>query len=107
MKASLLTGDFPSLVRSFRKGWESKKKMAREISNAHIDNVYDSAMQAGAMAAKVSGAGGGGFMMFMVPPHKRRAVMDVLRDLGGETFPAHFTKCGAEVWSGNSSFGLL
>lgn len=98
MKASLLTGDFPNLIESFRRGWESKKKMAPEISNSHIEDVYERAMQAGAMAAKISGAGGGGFMMFVVPPHRRKAVMDVLLELGGEMFPAHFTHTGVEVW---------
>lgn len=98
MKAGLLTGDFDALVDSFRKGWESKKRMAKEITNSRIDAIYTAATAAGAEAAKISGAGGGGFMMFIVPPAKRPEVNRVLCKAGGEMFPAHFTKAGAEVW---------
>lgn len=98
MKASLLTGDFQELASSFRRGWESKKRMAKEISNAHIEELYELAISRGAEAGKISGAGGGGFMMLLTPSSKRHAVMKALSDHGGHVFPAHFTKTGAEVW---------
>lgn len=98
MKNSLLTGDFDSLITSFQKGWESKKRSASCISNPGIERLYSAAMEAGALAAKISGAGGGGFMMFIVPPHKRSNLMKVLREAGGEIFPAHFTKSGVTSW---------
>lgn len=98
MKAALLTGDFSALSASFRKGWESKKRMAKAISNARIEEIYNAALAAGAAAAKISGAGGGGFMMFIVSPQERRAVMKALMEMGAEFFPAHFTGEGAEVW---------
>lgn len=98
MKASLLMGDFSRLIMSFHKGWESKKRMAKEISNSSIEELYNAALEAGAEAAKISGAGGGGFMMFIVPPAKRSAVLDILLEKKGEMFPAHFTQEGVEVW---------
>lgn len=98
MKASLLTGNFDGLIKSFRKGWKSKKRMAKEISNPVIEELYAAAMDAGADAAKISGAGGGGFMMFLVTPRRRTSVLKALRERGGETFPAHFTRAGAEAW---------
>lgn len=98
MKAALLTGDFDGLFSSFRKGWESKKRTSRHISNSSIDKTYMAVMQHGAKAAKISGAGGGGFMMCLVPPARRVGVMKVLESLGGEIFPAHFTKSGVEAW---------
>lgn len=98
MKENLLTGNFEGLIQTFRRGWEYKKRMAKEISNQRIERLYEKAMAAGADAAKISGAGGGGFMMFMAQPGKRADVIRVLKEEGGEIFPAHFTKAGAETW---------
>jgi D-glycero-alpha-D-manno-heptose-7-phosphate kinase len=73
--------------------------MAQGITNAQIDAVFDSAIAAGALAGKISGAGGGGFMMFFVQPEKR---MRVLRELGrfpGTVMNFHFTGIGAQSWS--------
>ena len=60
MKECLLRGDFAGIVDSMRLGWESKKRSARTVSTPHIEEVYESAMKAGGLAGKVSGAGGGG-----------------------------------------------
>jgi len=98
MKECLLRGDFNGIVESMRQGWENKKKSAKTVSNPHIDEIYDAAINAGALAGKVSGAGGGGFMMFFVPPDKR---MDVIRTLGryeGQVSNCHFTKHGTQAW---------
>jgi len=98
MKECLLRGDFEGIVESMRQGWASKKRSAKTVSNPHIDQIYDAAISAGALAGKVSGAGGGGFMMFFVPPDKR---MDVLRTLGrfdGQVSNCHFTKHGTQAW---------
>ena len=98
MKECLLRGDFEGIVRSMRQGWESKKRSASTVSNPHIEEIYDAAIAAGALAGKVSGAGGGGFMMFFVPPDKR---MDVVRTLGhfeGQVSNCHFTKHGTQAW---------
>lgn len=98
MKECLLKGDFTGMVDSIRQGWESKKRSAKTVSNSHIDEIYNAAINAGALAGKVSGAGGGGFMMFFVPPEKR---MDVVRALGhfnGQVSNCHFTKHGTQAW---------
>ena len=79
MKECLLRGDFAGIVDSMRLGWESKKKRsARTVSNQLIDETYDAAIGSGALAGKISGAGGGGFMLFFVPTERR---MDVIRTL--------------------------
>ena len=98
MKECLLKGDFTGIVDSMRLGWESKKRSAKTVSNPHIEEIYNAAIEAGALAGKVSGAGGGGFMMFFVPPEKR---MDVIRSLGnfnGQVSNCHFTKHGTQAW---------
>jgi D-glycero-alpha-D-manno-heptose-7-phosphate kinase len=98
MKECLLKGDVQGLVASMQQGWEAKKRTARTVSNPQIDAIYEAALAAGALAGKVSGAGGGGFMMFFTPPEHR---MDVLRTLGrfeGQASNCHFTKHGAQAW---------
>jgi len=98
MKECLLRGDFGGIVQSMRIGWESKKRSAATVSNSHIDEIYDSAIRAGALAGKVSGAGGGGFMMFFCPPEKRMAVTRDLQRFAGQVSNCHFTKNGSQAW---------
>lgn len=98
MKECLLTADFPGIVASMRQGWESKKRSARTVSNPLIDATYDAALAAGALAGKVSGAGGGGFMWFFVPPERRMQVMQALQAFDGQTGNCHFTPQGTQAW---------
>lgn len=98
MKESLLKGNFDGIVESMRLGWESKKKSANSVSNEHIDEIYSAAMHAGARAGKVSGAGGGGFMMFFVQPESRISVINALSKFDGKVSNVHFTKVGAQAW---------
>lgn len=98
MKECLLRGDFPGLVESIRLGWENKKRSAKTVSNPHIDAIYDAAIKAGALAGKVSGAGGGGFMWFFVPTEKRMDVIRTLNGFGGQVSNCHFTKHGTQAW---------
>lgn len=70
--------------------------MAGAITNDRIQEAFDTAMSAGAISGKVSGAGGGGFIMFMVEPTKE--VIDALNNLDGFTMPFQFTDGGAHGW---------
>ena len=98
MKECLLRGDFDGLVESMRLGWENKKRSAKSVSNPHIDTIYDAAINAGALAGKVSGAGGGGFMWFFVPTEKRMDVIRTLNDFDGQVSNCHFTENGTQAW---------
>lgn len=98
MKECLLRGDFSGIVESMREGWENKKRSANTVSNSHIEEIYDAAIAAGALAGKVSGAGGGGFMMFFVPPDKRMDVIRALKQFDGQVSNCHFTKHAAQAW---------
>ncbi|WP_238651031.1 GHMP kinase [Paenibacillus piscarius] len=100
MKENILKGNLRSFAENLGKSWEAKKRMAASISNAYIDEVYEVAMNAGAYAGKVSGAGGGGFMMFMVDPTKRLDLIKALKNLEGSVMNFHFTKKGTESWRG-------
>jgi D-glycero-alpha-D-manno-heptose-7-phosphate kinase len=98
MKECLLKGDFPGIVESMQRGWKCKKQSARSVSNLHIEEVYDVAINAGALAGRVSGAGGGGFMMFFVPLQKRMDVIKSLDSFEGQVSNCHFTMDGSQAW---------
>jgi D-glycero-alpha-D-manno-heptose-7-phosphate kinase len=98
MKEHLLRGDFERLVGSIRAGWENKKRSATSVANTEIDAIYDTAIEAGAFAGKVSGAGGGGFMWFFVPTEKRMNVTRALNGFGRLVSNCHFTKYGTQAW---------
>jgi len=98
MKECLLKGDFAGLVSSMRSGWENKKLTSKSVSNSNIDAIYEAAVRAGALAGKVSGAGGGGFMMFFVPTEHRMQVIRALSEFRGQASNCHFTKYGTQAW---------
>ncbi len=99
MKECLLMNDIDGVIRLFRESWEAKKQMAHSISNAMIDQVAEDAIVAGAQAVKVSGAGGGGFMMIFVDPVKKLDVLRALEGAGGYFVKFNFTSHGAQSWA--------
>lgn len=98
MKEALLRGDLPRFAAVMQSGWEAKKLMASSISNSAIDELEALAFANGAHAAKVSGAGGGGFMMFICNPAERVRLVRALSGAGGTVYDAHFTPYGATSW---------
>ncbi|MBQ9597447.1 MAG: dehydrogenase [Bacteroidales bacterium] len=98
MKLALLQGDIPAFSRILGTAWEDKKKMADTISNPMIQEAFDLAVSAGAISGKVSGAGGGGFIMLMVPPEKKHSLQKALQALPGQVVPFRFTQKGAVAW---------
>jgi D-glycero-alpha-D-manno-heptose-7-phosphate kinase len=99
MKEALLRGELGLFAHYMGKAWESKKRTAEAISNGRIETAYQRALSAGALAGKLSGAGGGGFMMFLVDPVRRVEVIDALNEIGeGEVVPVRFQKHGTEGW---------
>ena len=98
MKECLLKGDFDRFAVCMRKSWDSKKRLADNVSNSHIDEIIGSALDAGARAGKVSGAGGGGFVTFLVAPERRVEVIRALSRQEGHVMVCHFTRNGTEGW---------
>lgn len=98
MKQFLLQGNFEQIITCINNDWENKKKTSKNVSNQRIDKLLDIAKNSGAMAGKVSGAGGGGFIWFFVDPIKRQDVVNSLSQQGAVVSGVHFTKRGAEAW---------
>jgi D-glycero-alpha-D-manno-heptose-7-phosphate kinase len=99
MKEALLTGKLEQIGEILDFGFRQKRMMAKNISNSRIENIYSAAINAGATGGKISGAGGGGFMIFYCPGTRRYSVMDALRIFGGEIKPYTFSKSGLATWS--------
>lgn len=99
MKEALLFGRVRDMAEILNRGWEAKKETSAAISNPQIERVYAAAKAEGALAGKVSGAGGGGFMVFLVEPERRAAVLRRLSaEPGCETSVCRFTADGAATW---------
>ena len=100
MKESLLRGDFNLLHQILRDSWESKKRMAGPIVNERIEMLYGMALEAGAYCARISGAGGGGFMIFLADPMRKNLVAEALQRCqdNGIVYGCHFTSMGAQAW---------
>lgn len=99
MKEALLKGDIDKIGSILDYGFKFKKQMATGISNDAIDNIYNTAIKAGATGGKISGAGGGGFMMFYCPNNTRYTVKEALTAFGGEFKNYQFTEHGLYSWS--------
>ncbi len=98
MKESLLRGDLGRFAEVMQSGWQAKKQSASSITNPMIDEIEELAFANGARAAKVSGAGGGGFMMFVCDPADRLRLVRALSGAGGTVYDTHFTHHGASSW---------
>lgn len=97
-KLALLKGDINAYANIQREAWENKKRMANNITNPMIQEAMATAIKAGAKSGKVSGAGGGGFIMFVVEPTRKKEVEAALSTLGGFVMPFSFCDGGAHGW---------
>ncbi|MDR1556298.1 MAG: dehydrogenase [Tannerellaceae bacterium] len=103
IKTALLKGDIISFAQILGEAWENKKKTASAVTNPMIQEVFDVAKQAGAIAGKVSGAGGGGFIMFVVDPPMKLPVINALNKLNGRVINFQFSEGGTHGWKINNN----
>ena len=82
--------DFGALLHE---GWMCKKQMSSKISNPDIDEMYETAMKAGALGGKILGAGGGGYMLLYVPEESQREVRHAMKHY--KKFYFQFTEEGS------------
>ena len=99
MKEALLQGKLNDIGEILNYGFQQKRLMAANISNQSIENIYDVAKASGATGGKISGAGGGGFMIFYCPNNTRYAVINALNNFGGAIKKYQFTKYGLTTWT--------
>jgi D-glycero-alpha-D-manno-heptose-7-phosphate kinase len=98
MKEALLKGRLNEFGEILDFGFQQKRRMAHNISNSKIEEIYEAAKHSGATGGKISGAGGGGFMIFYCPGNTHHAVVQTLQKFGGEVKNYTFTKYGLTTW---------
>jgi len=82
----LAVGNLDVIGRLLHESWTLKKQLASLVSNPTIDAIYEAALRAGALGGKISGAGGGGFLLLYCPFEKREKVRDALSTLAEVPF---------------------
>jgi D-glycero-alpha-D-manno-heptose-7-phosphate kinase len=99
MKQALLAGNIRHIAEVLNRSWQAKRRTSKSVSNAKVEEIFDLGLKNGAVAGKVSGAGGGGFMMFMTDPELRYRLVTALNECGVAASPVQFTVGGAEAWT--------
>ena len=87
--------DIDDFGRLLHESWKIKRSLTNLITNGKIDQIYDAAIKAGALGGKLLGAGGGGFVLFYVPPACQARVKEKLRNL--LLVPFRFENLGSQV----------
>lgn len=72
-------GDFTEFGSLLHEAWLAKRSLSSRVSNTQVDEMYEAALAAGALGGKITGAGGGGFMLLFVPPERHKKVRDALK----------------------------
>jgi D-glycero-alpha-D-manno-heptose-7-phosphate kinase len=99
MKEALLKGRLHEIGEILDFGFQQKRKMAAGISNELMDEIYETAKAAGATGGKISGAGGGGFMIFYCPGNSKYNVAKSLEKFGGVHRNYQFVEHGLTTWT--------
>ncbi len=95
IKNLLYSKDYHRVGEVLKRGWQLKKELAKRISNGDIEKMFNAAMEAGALGGKISGAGGGGFLLLYCPREKQNQLRDALK--GYREFPFFLEKHGSKI----------
>jgi D-glycero-alpha-D-manno-heptose-7-phosphate kinase len=99
MKEALLKGKLNEIGEILDYGFKQKRQMAEGISNPLMEEIYEAAKKAGATGGKISGAGGGGFMIFYCPANTKFNVIKNLSGFGGVHRNYQFVEHGLKTWT--------
>ena len=99
MKEALLKGRLHEIGEILDFGYQQKRLMAEGISNDRMEEIYQAAKSVGATGGKISGAGGGGFMIFYCPGNTKFQVMAKINEFGGHCKSYQFVDHGLTTWT--------
>jgi D-glycero-alpha-D-manno-heptose-7-phosphate kinase len=94
-RSAILQGEWEHLGAVLDEGWQLKRGLTRGISNEAIDDWYAKARAAGAWGGKITGAGGGGFLLLAHPPERSRQIADALSPM--QRLPVRITPEGSRI----------
>lgn len=98
LKNALLQGQLDDFGALLHAAWLNKKRMAQQITNPHIDELYQVARTNGALGGKITGAGGGGYMFFYCEFGKKHVVAEQLERHGAQVVDFNFEADGLQTW---------
>ena len=98
MKAALVTGELNDFGALLGEAWKQKKRMSPFISNERIDELYDLALSKGSLGGKITGAGGGGYILLFCDFTKKHRLMEALEFAGAEVTEFAFDSKGLTTW---------
>lgn len=99
LKNALLQGRLTEFGHLLHEAWVNKKKMARQITNPTIDELYVTARRHGALGGKILGAGGGGYLLLYCDFEQKHRIAEELENLGGQVVEFTFEHCGLQTWA--------
>lgn len=99
MKEAILKEELDKIGEILDYGHKQKQKMAKGITTPLIEEIYKAAIEAGSTGGKISGAGGGGFMVFYCPENVRFNVINALKRFGGSLHRYEFVNYGLTTWT--------
>ena len=99
MKNALLRRRLREFADLLDQAWQEKKRMSPKITTGFIDEAYAAARKAGALGGKVTGAGGGGYMLFYCEFQRKHRVAEALTRMGGQVTEFAFEHNGLTTWS--------
>ena len=99
MRKCLLKNDLSRFGKLLDEAWQFKRQFSDKISNSQLDNIYEQAIETGALGGKLLGAGGGGFFIFYVPSNKKNTLINKLESMGNMVRPFRFENDGLKSWS--------
>ena len=99
MKEALLKGRLNEFGEILDYGYRQKRRMAEGISNPLMEEIYEAAKAGGATGGKISGAGGGGFMIFYCPANTKYSVIKKLERFGSHHKNYQFVEHGLTTWT--------
>jgi D-glycero-alpha-D-manno-heptose-7-phosphate kinase len=98
MKDALLRRQLDDLGLLLHEEWEHKKKISKGISNPELDHLYLSARREGAIGGKITGAGGGGFMLLYCDFEKKHRVAEKMKEMGCTLVDLRMELSGLQTW---------
>lgn len=98
MKEALLKSDIPEMISLIRQSWQAKKSTSSSITNSKINSIIETLEDNGVQALKLSGAGGGGFMLLFIEPESRFDIENCLSNCDGKFFRFQFNNDGECSW---------
>lgn len=98
LKEALLTGDLERFAGVLDASWRAKRNLVEGITDDRIDDLYEHAKRAGALAGKLLGAGGGGYLLIFCPFDRRPAIAEAMESAGARILKFHFEPQGVQTW---------